>query len=278
MAIDSSELIHVGQPPKLGAYLRELWSRREYAVTVPLGNLRAAHMNTLLGNVWHVLNPLMLIGVYWLVFGVILERVREGVDNYIAFLAVGVFIFRFTQNSVQQGAGSIIINSALIRSIYFPRAILPIATVVEQILLLAPSVVVMIVIALATGEVPRWSWLLLPAVLALQTLFNLGAAFIAPRITDTFRDFQNVLPYFFRILFYLPGILFSVEHFLADRPTALAISNLNPAYAFITVARHVLLGTNLPEAVLRSAIGWAAVMLVAGFLFFRAAEPRYGRG
>jgi teichoic acid transport system permease protein len=273
-----ADLQDLGVVDSTSGYLRELWRRREYAIEVPLGNLRAAHMNTLLGNIWHVLNPLMLVGVYYLVFGILLPRVSEGTENYIAFLTIGVFVFRFTQSSVQQAAGSIVDNNNLIRSIHFPRALLPISVLVEQILLLIPSMIVTLVIVVLTGEQPHWSWLWLPAVFLLQSMFNLGAGFIAARVTDTFRDFQNVLPYVFRILFYLSGVLFSIEAIAPSHPWALELSYWNPAYAYITLARGSIFGSAFPTEVVVSAVLWAVVALVLGFYFFRAAESTYGRG
>jgi teichoic acid transport system permease protein len=271
-------LIDLGAAEKTGSYLRDLWARREYAIEVPRGNLRAAHMDTLLGNIWHVLNPLMLVGVYYLIFGVLLPRVAEGTQNYIAFLTIGVFVFRFTQSSVQQAAGSIVDNSNLIRSIFFPRALLPVSVVVEQVFLLIPSIVVTLLIVVLTGESPQWGWLLLPVVFAFQTAFNLGAGLIAARITDTFRDFQNVLPYVFRILFYVSGVLFSIEAIAPEHPWALQVSYWNPAYAYITLARGAIFGSAVPIQVVVSGVLWAVVTLVVGFYFFRAAESSYGRG
>jgi teichoic acid transport system permease protein len=258
-------------------YLSELWARREYAIEVPRSNLRAKHMNTLLGNLWHVLNPMLLIGVYYVVFGLIVHRVAEGVDHYISFLAVGVFTYRYTQASVQQGANSITGNEGLIRSIYFPRAILPIATVVEQLLLLVPVVVLVLLITVLTGEGPGFHWLLVPVVFAFQTLFNLGASFFAARISDTFRDFQNVLPHLFRVLFYLSGVLFSVDRWVSN-PTILQLFALNPAYAYVSAARYAFLGTPVSSTIWISGAAWAVIALVAGFFYFYAAEPRYGRG
>jgi teichoic acid transport system permease protein len=268
----------LGAAEKTSGYLKELWARREYAIEVPLGNLRAAHMDTLLGNIWHVLNPLMLVGVYHLVFGILLPRVAEGTENYIAFLTIGVFVFRFTQSAVQQAAGSIVGNSNLIRSIHFPRALLPISVVVEQVLLLIPSIAVTLVIVVLSGEEPHWGWLWLPLVFFFQALFNLGAGFISARITDTFRDFQNVLPYVFRILFYLSGVLFSIEAIAPDHPWALELSYWNPAYAYITLARGAILDSSVPVEVIVSGLLWALVTLVVGFYFFRSAESTYGRG
>lgn len=271
-----ADLIVLGGAPSAIDYLRDVWNRREYAIEVPLSSVRAAHMNTLLGNLWHVINPLLLVGVYYLVFGVIIGTDR-GIDNFLAFLAIGVFTFRFTQNAVQNCAGSIVGNDGLIRSIYFPRAILPLSVVVEQLLVLAPAVVVLLIITVLTGQPPMLSWLVIPAVFLLQAAFSLGAGFIAARVTDTFRDFQNLLPFVFRILFYLSGVLYSVDRYV-ESESLRRLFHANPMFAFITLARWALLGEPLPGSVLLSAVAWTAVLLTGGFLFFKAAEARYGRG
>ena len=270
------ELIDLGGHQSVGSYLADVWSRREYMMESALGTLRAAHLNTVLGNVWHILNPLMLVGVYYLIFGVVLETDR-GVDNFIAYLAVGIFSFRFTRSSIQRGAGSIARNDSLIRSIYFPRAVLPISTTLEQLYMLIPSLIVVLAISLITGEPVRVTWLALPAIFGVQALFSLGGAFIAARITDTFRDFENVLPYLFRILFYASGVLFSVDYFVTD-PTMRSLFNANPLYAFITLARWAILDEPAGIAVVISALAWTVGLLVFGFVFFHRAEHRYGRG
>jgi teichoic acid transport system permease protein len=77
-------------------YVRSVWARRDFATAVAVGEMRTQNMDTVLGNVWHILNPLLLIGIYYLVFGVILGlSERGGVDNFLAFLAVGVFMFHY---------------------------------------------------------------------------------------------------------------------------------------------------------------------------------------
>ncbi len=269
------DLVRLGGKIPLRAYLRSLWARREFATVVPIGDLKAQHMDTVLGNVWHLLNPLLLVGVYFLVFGVILGT-RRGVDNFITFLAVGVFGFQYTQKAVLAGAKTIVSNQGLLRSIQFPRAILPVSAVVGQTVAFLPAASVMLLVALVTGERPTLLWLALVPVLALQALFCLGAAFVVARLTDMFRDFENVLPYFFRILFYLSGVLYSVEHYVSD-PGLQRLFDVNPMYVFISLTRGPLLGLPMTGTMWLSALCWTTVLLAGGFAFFRAAEQRYGR-
>jgi teichoic acid transport system permease protein len=247
-----------------------------------MGELRTQHMNTVLGNVWHLLNPLLQVAVYWLVFGVLLGTDR-GIDNFITYLAIGVFCFGYMQRAIKACASSIINNQGLIRSLSFPRAILPISAVVRETIAFGPALVLMLLLALAT-EGLRPQWLLVVPWTALMAVFSLGAGFVLARLTEGLQDVDNLLPFLFRIAFYLSGILYAFERFVPDEYIAwLPIIALNPFYAFITHMRHALMWTYAADPVvdpwlIPSALLYPLLFLVFGFLFFRAAEQRYGRG
>ena len=277
------DLIPLGRALPLRVYLRSLWERRQFAISVPMGELRTKHMNTVLGNVWHVLNPVLQIAVYWLVFGLLLGTDR-GIRNFITFLAVGVFSFGYMQRAIRACASSIVNNQGLIRSLSFPRAILPISAVVRETIAFWPSLVLMMLLALLTGEGVRWTWLLVVPWTLLMAMFSLGAGFALARATDGVQDVDNVLPFLFRLAFYLSGILYAFERFVPDEYVhLLPLAALNPFYAFISHMRHALMSTYRADPVIDpwlwpSALLYPVVFLVVGFVFFRAAEQRYGRG
>lgn len=278
MAVDT-DLVRLGGRPSVLAYARSLWARRDFATAIAVGELRSQNMDTVLGNLWHILNPLLLIGIYYLVFGVILGLTeRGGVSNFLAFLAVGVFMFHYSQKSVMAGAKSIVGNVGLIRSIAFPRAVLPLSTVIGQTLAFLPAIGVMFVVAALTGEQPRPVWLVVLPILVLQALFNLGAALVTARLTDAFHDLQNVLPFLFRLLFYMSGVLYSVERFIPDE-TLRTVFLANPFYVFISLARAPIMAEmDWSWLMVVAAVVWTIVGLVVGFLYFRAGEENYGRG
>lgn len=270
-------LIRLGQAPRLGTYLRAMWARREFATAVPLGQLRAQNFDTLLGATWHLLNPLFLAGVYYLVFGLMLNT-RRGTENFIAFLTIGVFVFYFTSKCLTTGATSITRNMGLIRSINFPRAILPLSSVFGEVIAFLPAIAVMLVIAVVTGESPHLTWLLLLPAFALQFLFNLGGAFILARMSDHFLDVQQFLPYIIRIWMYVSGVFYAVDTYI-ENPIYNALLKSNPALVYITLARDAILDNSVSSWqnwVL--AVIWALVPLAFGFWFFKAKERSYGRG
>ena len=273
-------LVRLGGKPALRRYLASLWQRREFAWSIAVGNLRSQHLDTALGNLWHVVNPLLLIGVYWLVFGVLLEGLDRGVDNFVGFLAVGIFVFNYCQRSISSGASSIVSNIGLIRSLQFPRAVLPISAVIQQLLAFGSGIVVMLVMLVATGEPPQLSWFMLAPLVLVATLFSVGGALIAARLTDQIRDVQNVLPYIFRLLFYLSGVLYSVDAFVDDE-RLLRLFLFNPFYDLVSIARHHLMASHEEPLItwMWLVVSTMTVLFVlVGTTFFRAGEKAYGRG
>ncbi|MCZ7531703.1 MAG: ABC transporter permease [Acidimicrobiia bacterium] len=268
-------LVRLGTNQPLVDYLRSVWDRREYVLSVPVSEFRSQNLDTVLGSAWHVLNPLMQVGVYFFVFAIILKTDR-GLDNFLTFLAVGVFTYHFTQRSAIKGARSIVSNESLIRSIGFPRVILPVSTVLSEGLAYLPAVVVMFMVALATGVRPSPFWALLLIVMVIQVVFNFGIAFITARLTTIFRDFENVLPFALRVVFYMSGILYEVENKI-DSPRLRQVFNFNPVYAVTSLARHAVFGQPAPTILWFTAFFWAMVLFVAGFFFFKAGEKSYGR-
>jgi teichoic acid transport system permease protein len=269
-----SELMVLGTRVPLGMYLRDLWMRRHFARNLADSDMRAKHMNSVLGQLWHLLNPAMMITVYWLVFGLILDA-RRGVEHYVSFLVVGVIVFRFTQNSIIGAAKSIDANLGLIRSIQFPRALVPISEVYAQILALIPGLILVAVVAAIDGVRPGWSLLALPVVIAAAALFSTGIGLFTARASTTLNDLHQVMPHVFRIMLYASGVLFSVDAAI-DSPLIKDLFALNPFYCIITATRWSVLGTPAGMWVPISLAVWTLLAVTVGFTWFRRGEHRYG--
>ncbi len=267
-------LIDLTSRPSTLAYLREAWRRREFAIVVPAQDLRAQNMDTTLGQLWHLVNPALLVGVYFLVFGVIIDT-RRGVDNFLGFLIIGVVLFHLTQRVTLEASGSITQNLGLIRSIQFPRILLPAASVNGQTAAFVPALVLALLAVLATGELPTLRWLVLPAVLVAQFTFNFGVALLVARIGTTMPDLRQILPHLFRLLFYGSGVIFSVDAFVQSTAWRRAFA-LNPIYDVITCARWCLLGEPVDLWVVAGLVVWCIVMPALGFFVFHRSEQRLG--
>ena len=281
-------LIPLGGRPRWRDYLAALWARREFTRSLASGQLRSQNMDTVLGNVWQLINPILLISVYYLVFGVLLN-IGDGAlpwrpANYIGFLSIGVFIYSYQQRAVVAGASSIIGNLGLIRSLQFPRAVLPTSVTIKEVLGFGSSFVVMVAVMLATGEGLTWAWLSFPVVFVLATLFAWGGALITARLTEAVRDTRNLLPFVFRLLFYVSGILYDITRFTDDFPNWSFLDDLfllNPFYVYVSLAREALMASyehNNPPLLWVAGVLWAGVAVIGGLWYFVGAEKRYGRG
>jgi teichoic acid transport system permease protein len=265
-------LVEMSRRPPLRTYLRLLWQRREFALLVPLGEMRQRNMDTLLGGSWHVLNPLFQAGIYYLLFGVLLQQ-RAGVDNYPAWLIIGLFLFGFTQKSVQSSARIIVTKAGMLRSLNFPAGILPISVNLSELLAFIPAAAVMLFVVLATGEPPALVWVLIAPLLAFQFLMNLGFSFIVARLTVHFRDLDNLLNHLLRMWMYFSGVLFPID--LAPEGWIRELLRINPPHAFLATARGLLLDGTLDVRSATWAAGWTVGALVIGLLFFHRYEGRY---
>ena len=278
-------LIPLGGRPRLRDYLRMAWERREFAFNLANGQFRAQHMDTVLGNVWQLINPVLLIAIYYLIFGVLLSGARGdlGPTNYVAFLGVGVFIYSYQQRVISAGASAIVGNLGLIRSLQFPRAVLPIATVIKEVLGFASSLVVMVALMGVSGEGIHLHMLWFPVAFLLITAFALGGALITARMTEAVRDVRNVLPFIFRLGFYLSGVLYDPHRFIdGTRFEAYGwVLLFNPFYVYTSIARESMMSTFSPQQlplIWVASIVWALVAVAFGLWYFLGAEKRYGRG
>ncbi|MEW9550394.1 ABC transporter permease [Nonomuraea sp. NPDC050783] len=268
--------------PRLKVYLRQLWERRHFILVYATSRNVSKYSGSALGQLWQVITPLLNAAIYYVMFGLILGG-SKNIPNYPAFLLTGMFVFTYTQRTVTAGAKSISGNLSLIRALHFPRASLPLAYAIQELQQLVVSMSVLLVIVLITGEPVTWFWLMVPVVLVLQTMFNVGAGLVMARLGASMRDLNQLLPFIMRTWLYASGVFFAIHDKVvnsAGLPEWVATAMyLNPAASFIEFMRDLLIsGHTPPHLVWLSCAFWAVVALGAGFWYFWRAEDRYGRG
>ncbi|KUL35646.1 ABC transporter [Streptomyces sp. NRRL F-4489] len=273
-----------GARPSLPEYTRQLWRRRHFIASFATAKLTAMYTTAKLGQLWQVITPLLNAGVYYLIFGVLIGT-RRGVPDYIPYLVTGVFVFTFLQNSVMAGTRAISGSLGLVRALHFPRACLPISFCLAQLQQLLYSMGVLMVILLAFGQVPTWSWLLVVPALTLQFVFNTGLAMIMARLGARTPDLAQLMPFIMRTWMYASGVMFSISVITQGKhlpKIVLMLLNGNPAAVYIDLMRFALIDSftrhQLPPHVWAFAAGWALLAGIAGYLYFWKAEERYGRG
>lgn len=269
-------LHRVGARQPLGRYLREVWSRREFVLTMARYRMRAGLETNRLGMAWVVLRPLLNALIYGLIFGLLQGNSRP--DGYAVYVVVGVFLFEFFTGCFNDGSKSITKNRSLVQSLAFPRMTLPLAVVVEQLLKFLITMVVLVPLLLAFGKYPTWGWLYMIPLVLLFTLLNTGVALITARLTVHVSDLSQLLPFVSRLLFYTSGVLFAVDRVLAAFHWAVVAYDYHPLYQVLQIARYHLLGQEPYPAHYWLSLSLISLsVLVFGILFFWAAEERYGR-
>ncbi|CAB4330405.1 unannotated protein [freshwater metagenome] len=269
-------LVSASKIPSLRVYLKSTWRRKDFIAELADARSTQQYSDSLLGRIWQLITPLLNAGIYFLIFGVLLGT-NKGIDNFTAFLVSGVFVFNFMQVTVTAASGSIPKNSRLIKAIQFPKLVLPLATVVQQIQQYAVSLVVLLVIVLATGEPLTLMWLTLPVVLVMQTLFTTGFALILARWGARSRDINQLLPFFTRTWRYVSGVFFSITIFTASMPAAVGTALLlNPGAVYIDLVRDSLMVTQSSDPIIwiMGAV-WAVLFFVVGLVYFYRGEKKY---
>lgn len=277
----SESLIDIGVVPSVPEYLRALYAHKDFVIESPMGQLRAQTQGTAVGAGWHLLNPLLTAALYYLVFGILFGG-RGQIADYPLFLVIGIFAFVYTSRCVQLGGRSLMSNIGLVSQIAFPRIALPLSATIAETLSHSIALVGLLLVVPALGATPRTTWLLVVPIVLIQALFNLGLATFAARLVFQFRDVQNLLPHLLRFWMYSSGLFFTVD-FVVDafgRHNAfLGLFYANPGYIFMTLMRGAVLDTHsAPPWMWSAAVGWSALALAGGFLFFRELEVEYGRG
>jgi teichoic acid transport system permease protein len=267
---------HVYEPhqmglPPLRSYLRELWRRRQFAFELARTNLRARAVNTVLGQLWLIVNPLLLGLVYF----VLVDIIRGGSPGkvYLANLMLCLFAFRFVSSSAAQGARSVVGGGRLILNTAFPRSLLPLASVMTAFMrflpMLAVYAVLHVVVGLPIG--PHLLWVI--PIFALFVVFASGAAMFVAAVQVYFRDLRNFLPYFMRMWLYTSPVLYYVDEIPSRLQTILA---LNPLYPLLgSLSDVVNLGENPSATFMLWSLGCAAGAFVLGGLFFVSREREF---
>jgi teichoic acid transport system permease protein len=260
----------VGLPPLL-PYIKEAWRRRTFALELSRTKLRAQHFNTVFGQLWLVLNPLLLAGVYF----VLVDILRGGSSRpgFFAHLVAGIFAYHLVSDAVRDGTKSVVTGGRLILNSAFPRVLLPIASVVSATKRFVPTMIIYVPIhfaaGLSVGPVTLW---VIP-LFALLLVMSSGLAMIVAALQVYFRDLKNLMPYLLRVwLFASPVLYFADEmpekyRFLLD---------LNPLGQLLSAWSDVLNLGQAPSArELIVASAWAFGLLIAGFVFFVSREREF---
>lgn len=266
--------------PRLRAYLADILEHRHFIAQLARTQLLADTASTRLGLLWNFISPMLLIAVYFLVFGV-LFRGRSEVETFYSFLTISLFAFLFTSRTMQSAAGVLATSIGMMQNLRFPRASLPLAASYRELLVYSASLPIVLVVMLVEGIRPAPQWFFLVPIVVAQVIFNCGLGLVVSRLSSHVPDIRNLIPYLVRVLIYVSGVMYTLD-FLADRgiPGAMiTLFRLNPFYSFVAITRGALLPSQVVtlEDCVTAAV-WTVGMGVGGIVWFLRRESEYANG
>jgi ABC-type polysaccharide/polyol phosphate export permease len=230
--------------------------------------LKVRYQRSILGFVWTLLNPLLMLATLGFVF----SHLFRSVDNYPVFLFAGMVPWSFLAISLSDSAMSIIMNEGLIRKIYVPKLIFPVARVLIALVTLVFSLGAMFLMLLSLGARPSWALLSLPLALGLFAIFTLGLSLIVATANTFYRDCGHLISVVLQAWYFLTPILYPASTF----PEHLQwLFRLNPAYYFIEMFHDIFFSGQWPRLGLMAAAALiAAACLGVGYAIFKSQEDK----
>lgn len=256
--------------PPLG--LAELWSLRAIAVVLARRSLMVRYRQTLIGAAWVLIQPLTLMLVFTVFFGVFMNR-SIGTTPYAVFVYLGLLVWMMASRVLSQGSTSVASNAGLLSKIYFPRAYLPIGVAIGSLVDFAFGFVALFALLVFFGIAPTIGLLAIPMATAMALAAVLGVTFWLSALNAQYRDVGQLLPFLTQLWFFTSPIFYSSDVIPVEWRT---LYWLNPIAVAIEAFRWAFAGL-APPPVEAWLIGGAVavVMLLSGYVFFRSREPRF---
>jgi len=245
-------------------------------------NLKLRYKSSMLGFAWSLLSPLLMMGAFTFVFTVLMPSGQ--MEKYPLFVLCGLLPWQFFSNSLSYSVGTVVHNAHLVKKIYFPREILPMASVLSNLVdfLIASLILLLLLPLLGTGLSIRL--LFLPLVILMEALFTLGLSFVLSALNVLYRDVQQLMSFVLLMWFFCTPVFYSLENTMPSFTVRGIhfdirewVYRVNPVATYVDAYRAILYGQQTmpsPLLVLETILVTLA-LLVAGYRVFVQLSPRF---
>lgn len=263
--IDLVEAPRIGASP--GMPLRHYRQLVRFKVAT---ELRAEAERTYVGFLWWIVDPIVSMAVYYLVFAVLFHR---GGPDFVPFLFTGLLCFRWLNTAVCHGARSILQETGLMQQVYLPKVLFPIVSVLVDTTKFLCAFALLVGYLAISGHPATLAWAALPAVLVVEFLLILGIACVLSAATPFLPDLEVILGHLFRMLFFVSGVFYAIDSIPEKYRFAM---RLNPMASLIEAYRAILLHGAWPRfQALAWIAGLALVLLLGGWGVIRRFDRQY---
>ncbi len=243
---------------------KEIYNYRQMIFSLVRKDLRGRYKGSVLGFMWTFINPLLQLMVYTIVFSVIM---RNGIEQYYLFLFVALVPWIFFSSALTGGSTSILGSGDMVKKIYFPREVLPMAYITSSFVNMVLSFLVVFAVLLVTGYGFNFAAILyLPLIMAVEYVLALGIALLSSALTVYFRDLAYILNIISMAWQFLTPVMYSAAQVPAQ---LMPIWRLNPMTPVIDAYRDILYYKQIPKvSTLAEALVLGIVILVVGEIVF----------
>ncbi len=265
-------------------YLRRLIFYRELLYNLTLKEVKVKYKNSFIGFLWSMVNPVMMLAVYYVAFGIIFKLRALGMTRYEFYLLSGILPWNFFSLSLLQSVSAVVNNADLVKKVYFPREVLPLSYLGAAAFHFLLQEMVLVVFLLVF-RVTLSPWILaLPLLLLLQLVFTAGLSFYLSALNVFFRDIQHFTEIALLAWFWLTPVIYPISFIWDNFPAwATGIFMLNPMAHLMLLWQRITYNSpvNGPQAAYFSVEGFAYViafsvlLLVTGYYLFCRLEGRF---
>ncbi len=231
-------------------------------------DIKVLYAQTVLGFSWAILQPLIQIILFTIIFGKVARISTEGIP-YILFSSVAIIPWTYMSQAMAQSSQSLVGGQNMLGKIYFPRLIFPITPILAKLVDFGISLVIILGLIIYYSVQPTWNLLFFPVLILLMMSIAAGAGLWLSALAIRFRDVRHAMNFILRMLMYSAPIVYSASSI----PEAYRfIYSLNPIVAVIEGFRACLLGTPMPWQYVWPGLTTAAILLISGALYFKRME------
>ena len=252
---------------------RELWHYRELGFILAWRDIKLRYKQTFLGAAWAIIQPVMAMVVLTLVFNRAAHIQPEYGVPYELFVYTGLLPWTYFTSCLTQSSSSIVSNSPLVTKVYFPRLLIPLASVISPVVDFLASTAVLAALFVYYRQAPHWHTIAAPAFLLLALVTALGIGLWFSALSVRYRDVPYTIPFLIQLLFFLSPVAYPV----GNLPQKIRFFvSLNPMTGVIDGIRWTVLGKGVPHyTVFGTSAGMAVFILLTGLVFFRHTERSF---
>ena len=243
---------------------QELVDYRDLLYFLVIREMKILYAQTILGLSWAVLNPLIQIIIFSIVFGKVAQIPSEG-SPYFLFATAGIIPWTYMSQGMTASSDSLVRGSSMLGKVYFPRLIFPIAPVVSKLIEFFISFSILFVVAIYYRLEPTFNLLLLPLFIIYMIMIPAGVGMWLSSLAIRFRDVKHAMPFAIRMLMYTAPIVYSAESIPAHWRM---LYSLNPLVGVIEGFRACFLGTSIQWVFIWPGMVTAVILVVTGAFYF----------